>query len=180
VRQQTPSLAKHALGMFAAADANHNGRMSFVEFLVMYCPWLSEVAAKQCINKFGAPWEEAPEMRIKISKNHTAESIKVGQVTRREHITQEEVSEIEEVYDRWVAAAKKAGSPIKGHGRGMSFRSLKQNVKGVDPYTLGEWHHKSGHGQRLSKKEFVKLIASHYGNVEMGVPQSLVRSLKVA
>merc|ERR1712028_201077 len=74
IQVQNPILAKHAVGMFGAADKNKNGEMSFLEFLTMYCPWISDPVAQKCIVKYGAPWkhEHSRMTPVKHRLSHSA------------------------------------------------------------------------------------------------------------
>jgi len=181
IQIQNPILAKHAVGMFGAADKNKNGEMTFVEFLTMYCPWINESTAQRCITKYGAPWQH-PNSRmtpVKHRLHHSAilphfesrRPVKKNLVPQRADVSKEDIEEIEEVYEKWMSEGGKRS------GAGMSFKMMKSHCEGVDPYTLGEWHHKSAAGKDLTKEEFVALISSHYGDVVAATPESVAESL---
>jgi len=159
VTEMHPVLKLHALGMFQATDKDRNGWMSWIEFLTMHCPWLSQDQLKFCTKKYGGPWgtsEEEEEAKLKKKREQELADLTVSQAERHE---------IEQVFDSWC---RKSGSPVKGQ-RGLSFKCLKRHCEGIDPYTLGEWVHQHGmEGQkRITKAEFVNLVASHYNTASI-------------
>merc|ERR1711975_120334 len=76
-------------------------------------------------------------------------------------LTDEERTEIEQVYDGWC---KTSESPLSKEPVGLSYRNLKAHCHGIDPYTLGTWLHQysNDEGKRLSKEEFVSMVAEFY------------------
>jgi len=160
VRHMQPTLGQHALGMFDAADKNKDGWISFDEFLRMQCPWLSENQARLCIKKYGAP-----RGLLKEGADAPSPSSATAQSCAVDLLSAEERSDIEAVYEAWCTK----GSPLKASAgnsssSGLSFSSLKKHCAGIDPYTVGSWlhQHSSEEEHRLSKEDFVAMIAEHY------------------
>jgi len=156
ISSRHPELIPHVPGMFHAADKSGDMQLSFAEFFRSQHKGLSASSAKATIAKYGGPWAEEQ------AEAEAAEAAKLAarcKVQTRE-LTEEEVKEIHQVFDRW---------DVNNDGR-ISFQELCRKVPGIDCYTLGGWQYKydaNGDGL-LDKYEFASLLTEFYGDASFG------------
>eukprot|EP00658_Telonema_sp_P-2_P059955 TRINITY_DN49018_c0_g2_i2.p1 TRINITY_DN49018_c0_g2~~TRINITY_DN49018_c0_g2_i2.p1 ORF type:complete len:319 (+),score=41.62 TRINITY_DN49018_c0_g2_i2:72-1028(+) len=61
VAKLDPVLAKYARSMFMAFDDDSDGVLTFEEFFLMHCPWMTKKDIRACINKYSMPPPPEPE-----------------------------------------------------------------------------------------------------------------------